>query len=68
MEMLSDKKYLSIMDIPFIKYLVMYQWLQVKHTIHKKLLYPFFVMLGMFTLYCLVIDFKDIQEDHTIFE
>ena len=24
MEMLSDKKYLSIMDIPFIRYLVMY--------------------------------------------
>ena len=26
MDMLSDKKYLPIMDIPFIKYLVMYQW------------------------------------------
>eukprot|EP00347_Sterkiella_histriomuscorum_P008832 403343569 len=63
MDKLSDKKYLAIMDIPFIKYLVMYQWLQVKHTIHNKLLYPFFVMLGLFTVYCLNIDFKEVPDE-----
>lgn len=34
MDTLTDKKYLSIMDIPFIKYLVMYQWYKIKSTIH----------------------------------
>jgi len=65
MDMLSDKKYLPIMDIPFIKYLVMYQWQQVKYTIHKKLLYPFFVMLALFNIYVLQINFKDVPEETT---
>jgi hypothetical protein len=59
MEMMSDKKYLPIMDIPFIRYLVMYQWLKVKHTIKVKLLYPFFALLFSFSMYAMTIDFRN---------
>lgn len=62
MDILSDKKYLSIMDIPFIRYLVMYQWFNIKNKIYKKLLYPFMALLFLFTLYTTTIDFYTYEE------
>lgn len=56
------KKYLPIMDIPFIQYLVMYQWQTIKSTIHKKLLGPFVALILLFTIYCIIIDFHDEEE------
>jgi hypothetical protein len=51
METLSDSKYLPIMDIPFIQYLVMYQWMNVRRNIRNKLLNPFYALLILFTIY-----------------
>ncbi len=51
MDTLSDEKFLPIMDIPFVQYLVMYQWFKVRRTIQKRLLIPFFVLLTFFFLY-----------------
>ena len=53
MKLLSDKKFLSLMDIPFIKYFVMYQWLNVKKKIQRKLLFPFLSLLLLFTVYAI---------------
>jgi hypothetical protein len=54
MDMLTDPKYLPIMDIPFIQYLVMYQYQNIKDDIRNKLLVPFYALLGLFTIYVLV--------------
>jgi hypothetical protein len=51
METLSDKKYLPIMAIPFIQYLVLFQWKRVREKIKTRLLYPFFILLFFFSLY-----------------
>lgn len=51
MEKLSDKQNLKLMDIPFIKYLVMYQWNEVKGEIETRLLRPFLALLVLFSLY-----------------
>src|SRR4051794_31030577 len=51
MKKLCDEKYLTMMDIPFIQYLVMYQWRQVSSTIKKRLLIPFFILLSFFFIY-----------------
>lgn len=58
MSMLSDKKYIDIMSIPFIQYLVMYQWQNTRSSIEWKLLYPFVALLGLFTVWSFQINFK----------
>lgn len=67
MDTLTDKKYLSIMDIPFIKYLVMFQWFNIKSTIHKFLLTPFFALIFFFTFFAMTIDFRDNAPDEFTF-
>jgi hypothetical protein len=51
METLSDNKYLPIMSIPFIQYLVLFQWKKVKEKVKTRLLYPFFILLFFFSIY-----------------
>ena len=66
MEKLSDAKYLPIMDIPFIQYLVTYQWMNVKGDITKKLLWPFYALLALFSIYTLFfLDYTDSKEEST---
>lgn len=58
---LSDKKFLKLMDIPFIKFLVMFQWKAVKGKIKTRLLYPFFALLSVFTVYSIYfVDYAEI--------
>lgn len=60
MELLGDPKFLPIMDIPFIQYMVMYQYNNIKDDIFRKLLLPFYALVGLFTLYVVYqIDFRD---------
>ena len=51
MEKLTDNKYLQLMNIPIIKYLVMFQYRKVENEIQKRLLYPFFALLILFSIY-----------------
>lgn len=55
------------MDNPFISYLVMFQWNKVKNEIKYRLLYPFFALLILFTIYSVYfVDYKAESDD--IFE
>jgi hypothetical protein len=51
LELLSDIKYLGVLNSPFIDYLVKLQWKTVQNAIKEKTLYPFFMLLGGFTIY-----------------
>jgi hypothetical protein len=51
LELLSDIKYLGVLNIPFIDYLVKLQWKTVQNAIKLKTLYPFFGLLIFFTIY-----------------
>lgn len=63
MKELSDPKFLNIMTIPFIKYLVQLQWDSVKNDIKVKTLYPFYCLLGLFSVFCIsFVNFEDTEE------
>jgi Ion transport protein len=59
MKTLSDIKFLPIMNIPFIKYLVNYQWTTVQENIKVQTLYPFYTLLALFTMFSFQIDFEE---------
>lgn len=59
MSVLSDAKFTDMMSIPFINYLVNYQWTSVQDSIKKQTLYPFYSLLGLFTVFTFHVDFEE---------
>jgi hypothetical protein len=59
MSVLSDAKYLDMMNIPFISYLVNYQWVSVQDNIKLQTLYPFYTLLGLFTIFTFSVDLEE---------
>ena len=51
LKILNDIKYLGILNIPFLNYIVKYQWNTVQNFIKRLTLYPFFAVLFFFTIY-----------------
>jgi hypothetical protein len=51
LDTLNDIKYLGILNIPFLNYIVQFQWKSVQDYIKLKTLYPFFALLFFFTVY-----------------
>lgn len=59
MSTLSDIKYIDMMSIPFISYLVNYQWVSVQDSIKIQTLYPFYSLLALFTLFTFTVDLEE---------
>ena len=59
----SDDKFISVMTLPYINYLVQFQWDQVRDKIEWKSLYPFYALLGLYTVYSLwMVEYRDSRE------
>jgi len=59
----SDDKYISVMALPYINYLVEFQWNQVRDKIEWKSLYPFYALLGLYSVYSLwMVEYRDSRE------
>ena len=62
MDTLREQKFLNIMDIGFIKFIVLYQWQYIIKTLKQQLLYPFYCVLFLFTFYAMTVDLNDKPE------
>ena len=59
----SDDKFISVMTLPYINYLVQFQWDQVRDKIEWKSLYPFYALLALYTVYSLwMVEYRDSRE------
>ena len=59
----SDDKFISVMTLPYINYLVQFRWDQVRDKIEWKSLYPFYALLALYTVYSLwMVEYRDYRE------